>query len=184
MVYSKVFDTYEAFANSLRKGAETHAKTLPFADFGKAVFGCYVFPPESGICLLDPSSDEYPAALEAAMSSASLVVWMKFGKELNESATVFETLAELDAVAQAEPPPITYRLGNIPSAVDYSDAPSGRSRTYTVSLDGYRRANRKLTSAALARYRGLDWRFLVGVMDMSLVPVSLIPEISVARPNL
>jgi len=185
MSYSQVFDTIDALRRYLKDNGGKYAKSMPFADFGKAVFGYYLFSPESGIGSVDPGVSDYQAAVNEAMPTADLVVWMMFGRELREVPTTFRTLAELNAVALADPPLVTYRLSGIPSAVDYGGAPDGISRTYTVDLTGYKKTDRSLMGAAITQYRSLDWQFLVGVMDASLIPRP--PTVSVpavSRPAL
>lgn len=186
MDYAQVFDSLDALREYLNGALNSsdvpaaYIRSLPYSDFGKAVFGSYLFSADSGLGPLDSASPGYRAALAAAMPSASLVVWMKFGRELTEVPTVFGTLAELNAVALVSPPLVTFRQAGIPAAVDYSAADSGVSRTYTVSPDGYKRTDRRLTSAAVSQYKGLDWQFLVGD---SAVPQVRVPSISVSRPS-
>ncbi len=190
MNYAQVFDSLDALKDFMKaamspRGEDLPAdyvKSMPYADFGKAVFGHYLFPASSGLGPMDPTSPEFEAALAAALPSASLIVWMKFGRELSESHVVFGTLAELNVVASADPPLIAYRQDGLPAAADYADASVGRSRTYTVSLESFKKTDRKLTTAAVSQYKNLDWRFLIGVMDMPAQAV--VPSISVARPNL
>lgn len=191
MDYAQVFTDHDALKEYLHVALgqrlpdlpADYVRSIPHADFGKAVFGHYLFPPESGLGTLSPASPEYRAALAAAMPSAPLVVWMKFGKELAEAPTVFGTLAELNAVAAAGPPLVCFRLNGVPAVVDYSGADAGVSRTYTVSVDGYRKTNRVLTAAALTMYRSLDWHLLVGATGAESTPHVSVPSIGVARPS-
>jgi hypothetical protein len=172
MDYSQVFSTYEDYSAAIDAGAKDFVRAIPYVDFAKAVFGCRRIPASSGLGSLEPGTPEYDAALAAALPTSELLVWMKFGRELTEVPTTFGTLAELNAVALVDPPLVTYRLSGIPSAVDYKDAATGTSRTYTVDLTGYRKTPRELTIAALSQYRALDWPFLVGVKDASLIPAT------------
>jgi len=181
MEYSQVLDSYESFAATMKSDEDLRIKTVSFADYGKAVFGCYIFRPEAGLGAIDPTTDEYKAALAAAMPAAPLIVWMKFGQELKETATVLSSLSEMNAVVASDPSIIPYRAGGIPAAVDYRDAGSGVSRTYTIDQAGYKRTDRRLTAQAMFQYRDLDWQFIIGEMDMGAIPRPVMP--SMARPR-
>ncbi len=196
MQYTQVFDTVDALRSYLDDSlkspqgvtpapAPKFVRSSPFADFGKAVFGYYLFPPESGLADVDPAVSDYGAALAAALPSATLVVWMKFGRELVESQTVLQSLADLNAVALGDPPLVTYRAAGVPAAADYSGSANGMSRTYTVALEAFKRTDRSLTAPAMTQYRSLDWQFLVGAMDMSALPnlgPTSIPSVSRPQP--